>query len=195
MTSTRRILITSCVYRLNSHFTVLLLLLFGAGAVFRQLFGDPIDCQATSRNNDLETLPPNILDTFCWVHPLYSYRSAWHARVGQDVVYPGVNIRSRADEFDRQYHAYYSVITYFIFLQAFLFYAPYFLWSRFWEGNLLHQVIQRLNRPILSEDDRDRQKSALVQYLRRNLHKHQLYAWKYFATQLFQVGSFVVVVQ
>ncbi|KAL3205634.1 hypothetical protein MRX96_052959 [Rhipicephalus microplus] len=89
------------VFRLHYKATVCILIAFSILVTGRQYIGDPIDCISK------DAVPPNLLDTFCWIHTTFSLTDAWHKKVGVQVPYPGVDKYTPGEK--RVYHAYYQL--------------------------------------------------------------------------------------
>ncbi|KAH9510824.1 innexin inx2 [Dermatophagoides farinae] len=151
------------IYRLHYKATVLILVAFSLMVTARQYFGDPIDC--ISRDD----IPPNLLDTYCWIHTTFSIENAWKKRVGEEVPYPGVDKTTPNEK--RVYHAYYQWVCFVLFFQALAFCVPRYLWKAF-EGGLVKNLMLGLDRPILPEEDRVRNIDLVSYYLYRNKKLH-----------------------
>lgn len=160
-------IIDNHIYRLHYKFSVVILVAFSLMVTARQYFGDPIDC--ISRDD----IPNNLLDTYCWIHTTFSVESAWFKKVGVEVPYPGVDKWNHHKESDekRVYHAYYQWVCFVLFFQAILFYVPRYLWKAA-EGGKVRSLILNLNRPLLSEEDKTKNRHLLVEYLARNRGTH-----------------------
>ncbi|KAF8773083.1 Innexin inx2 like protein [Argiope bruennichi] len=158
------------VFRLHYKATSTVLVAFSILVTARQYIGDPIDCVPNSN------IPPNLLDTFCWVHSTFSVPSSWNKEVGVAVPYPGVD--NSVDHKDRKYHAYYQWVCFVLFLQAILFYIPRYFW-KVCEGSRMKNLILGLNTPCLDKEVKDKSKKLLVDYIIANLHNHNVYFTSY----------------
>lgn len=163
-----QICIDSFVFQLHYKFTVAILIGASLLVTSRQYFGDPIDC--ISRDD----IPPNLLDTYCWIHATFSVVDAWNKTVGIEVPYPGVATYSPGEK--RVYHKYYQWVCFVLFFQAISFYIPRYIWKIF-EGNRLRSILMNLDCPILP--DAPKRREILVQYFRRNLGSHKIYYLSY----------------
>lgn len=158
----------SFVFRLHHKFTVALLIGASLLVTSRQYFGDPIDC--ISRDD----IPPNLLDTYCWIHATFSVSSSWNKTVGVEVPYPGVDSFRPGEQ--RVYHKYYQWVCFVLFFQAACFYAPRYIWKLF-ENNRLRTVLLGMDMPIVTDADKRRQ--VLIKYFRTNLGAHKVYYLSY----------------
>lgn len=170
------------VFRLHYKATVCILIAFSILVTGRQYIGDPIDCISK------DAVPPNLLDTFCWIHTTFSLTDAWHKKVGVQVPYPGVDKYTPGEK--RVYHAYYQWVCFVLFLQAVLFYVPRYFWKAV-EGGRIKNLILGLNNPILPEEAKENSRKLLVEYLSINLNNHNLFFYGYVTAE---VCNFVNVV-
>jgi hypothetical protein len=154
----------SFVFRLHHKLTVAILIGASLLVTSRQYFGDPIDC--ISRDD----IPPNLLDTYCWIHGTFSVVDSWNKSVGVDIPYPGVDKYRPGEE--RRYHKYYQWVCFVLFFQAVCFYAPRYIWKIF-EGNRLRTIMLGLDCPILV--DAHKRREVLIKYFQHNLGGHRLY--------------------
>ncbi|KAL1431957.1 hypothetical protein MTO96_013711 [Rhipicephalus appendiculatus] len=170
------------VFRLHYKATVCILIAFSILVTGRQYIGDPIDCISK------DAVPPNLLDTFCWIHTTFSLTDAWHKKVGVQVPYPGVDKYTPGEK--RVYHAYYQWVCFVLFLQAVLFYVPRYFWKAV-EGGRVKNLILGLNNPILPEEAKENSRKLLVEYLAINLNNHNIFFYGYVVAE---VCNFVNVV-
>lgn len=154
------------VFRLHYKVTVIFLLACSVLVTSRQYFGDPIDCIQR------DDIPPNIIDTYCWIHATFTLPRAFNKTIGTEVPHPGVDKYSPGEE--RVYHKYYQWVCFVLFFQAAMFYIPRYLW-KMWEGQKLRNLILNLKNPILKEDERDNEIILLCEYFRRNTGHHKTY--------------------
>lgn len=172
----------SFVFRLHHKFTVAILIGASLLVTSRQYFGDPIDC--ISRDD----IPPNLLDTFCWIHATFSVVDSWNKTVGVDVVYPGVD-KYRPGE-QRIYHKYYQWVCFVLFFQGACFYAPRYIWKLF-EGNRLRTIMLGMDCPILT--DAPKRREVLIKYFKNNLGSHRVYYLAYVCCEV--LGFINVILQ
>lgn len=158
----------SFVFRLHHKFTVAILIGASLLVTSRQYFGDPIDC--ISRDD----IPPNLLDTYCWIHATFSVVNSWNKTVGIDIPYPGVDNYRPGEE--RVYHKYYQWVCFVLFFQAACFYAPRYIWKLF-EGNRLRTIMLGMDCPILP--DAHKRREVLIKYFRNNMGAHRVYYLSY----------------
>ncbi|GFV74774.1 innexin inx2 [Trichonephila clavipes] len=170
------------VFRLHYKVTAVVLIAFSILVTGRQYIGDPIDCISK------DDIPPNLLDTFCWIHTTFSLPDAWFKKVGEEVPYPGVDKYTPGEK--RVYHAYYQWVCFVLFLQAILFYIPRYFWKAM-EGGRIKNLILGLNSPILPEETKTSNRKLLVEYMTANLNNHSMY---FFWFVLAEMMNFVNVV-
>ncbi|OQR79253.1 innexin inx2-like [Tropilaelaps mercedesae] len=164
------------VFRLHYKATVAILIAFSILVTGRQYIGDPIDCITK------DSVPTDILDTFCWIHTTFSMPDAWDKKVGSEVPYPGIDKSSNGSG-RRVYHAYYQWVCFVLFLQAALFYVPRYLWKMV-EGGRIKNLILGLDNPIMNDDEKHLNRRLLVEYLMVNRNSHNVYFWAYSAAEV-----------
>ncbi|CAI6376307.1 unnamed protein product [Macrosiphum euphorbiae] len=159
------------MFRLHYKATVIILVSFSLIVTSRQYIGDPIDCI-------VDDLPPNIMDTYCWIYSTFTVPNRLGGRIGKDVVRPGV--ASHVDGEDEvKYHKYYQWVCFVLFFQAMFFYLPRYMWKT-WEGGRIKMLVLDLNCPIISDECKNDHKKLLVDYFATNLHTHNFYAIRFF---------------
>ena len=109
------------------------------------------------------------IDTYCWIHTTFSLESAWKKRVGSEVPYPGVD-KSTPNE-KRVYHAYYQWVCFVLFFQGLMFYVPRYIWKNV-EAGKINKIIMGLNSPIMTEEEKAKDRGLLVDYLYQNKKTH-----------------------
>lgn len=176
-------IIDNYIYRLHYKATVLLLVAFSLMVTARQYFGDPIDC--ISRDD----IPPNLLDTYCWIHTTFSIENAWKKRVGEEVPYPGVDKTTPNEK--RIYHAYYQWVCFVLFFQALFFCIPRYIWKAI-ESGLIKNLMLGLNRPILGEEDRARNIGLVSDYIYRNMNLHNTLFLTYTFTEVLNMFNVIL---
>ena len=72
------------IFRLHYKATVIFLIVFSLLVTSRQYIGDPIDCI-------VEGVPPNVMDTYCWIHSTFTIPNRVTGQIGQEVPHPGVH--------------------------------------------------------------------------------------------------------
>ena len=79
------------VFRL--HYKVTFLIMFCASLLTTlcTYVGDPIDCIGPiDQDTKKSVIPEEMLDSYCWIHSTFTVPSRWDAKVGEEVVYPGI---------------------------------------------------------------------------------------------------------
>lgn len=165
------------------------IILIGASLVVtsRQYIGDPIDCI-------VESIPLNIMDTYCWFHSTYTLTNRLIGLAGRDIVQPGV-----ASEYDGndtiKYHTYYQWVCFVLFFQAMASHLPRYIWKSF-EGGRISVLSDKLKAPLIDEMTKDKRKSAVIIYIKDNLKMQSFYAYRFFLCEFLNViiaiGQFCV---
>lgn len=170
------------VFKMHYRVSCMILFMCSVLVTARQYFGDPIDC--ISRDD----IPPELLDTFCWVHTTFSVIDSWNKTVGIEVPYPGIDKYTPGER--RVYHAYYQWVCFVLFFQAILFYVPHYLWKAF-EGGRIRAIRSSLCNPILEETARENQKGLLIKYLEKCKNSHQATFYVYCACEFLNLLNVV----
>ncbi|KAL3217050.1 hypothetical protein MRX96_051077 [Rhipicephalus microplus] len=89
--TTKYVITDNLMCRLHHKASVGVLLAFSILVTGKQYVGDPIDCISK------DSVPGNLLDTYCWIHKTFSVATAWHGKLGDDVAYPGVAPHTEGD--------------------------------------------------------------------------------------------------
>jgi hypothetical protein len=163
------------IFRLHTQLTVALLIVFSVLVTARQYIGDPIDCIAPKK------FPKELLDTYCWIHGTFSLVDEWHKKVGIEIIYPG--IAKSVEKSAKVYHMYYQWVCFVLFIQALFFYAPHYYWKNC-ERKRIKSILLELDRPLMNEEIRLERMNLLVNYLKVNLHNHQILALHYYFTEM-----------
>lgn len=174
--------IDNYVSRLHYEVTVTILLASSLMISATQFFGEPISC---IQKDDISA---KTLNTFCWIESTFTLPKAFNKKVGVEVAYPGVAKHEPGDEVKE--HAYYQWVCFVLFIQAFLFYVPRFIWRGFEKGKVKSMLLD-LSKPILSEEERSQNISKLGTYFITRKGRHGNYALKYI---LCEVLNFVNVI-
>jgi hypothetical protein len=179
--------IDNYIYRLHYKVTVLILIVFSLLVKADQYFGDPIHCTGSKE------IPEKLVDTYCWIQTTFSIESAWKKKVGTGVIYPGVphfGVEKLSEE-QILHHTYYQWVGLFLLFQAIPFYIPRYLWKET-ENGLIKDLILGLDARFLNEDQKEKSRSLLVEYLHQNLNNHNKLFLIYVTTEalnLFNVIS------
>ena len=177
-----KVCIDNNVFRLHYKATVIFLVAFSLLVTGRQYFGDPIDCIQR------DDIPPNIIDTYCWIHSTFTLPHAYNKTVGKEIPHPGIDKHTPGQP--RVYHKYYQWVCFVLFLQAGMFYIPRYLW-KLWEGGRLRSLVLNLNMPIMDESEKADQISLLVDYLKANLTYHNSYFYYFVFCEILNFANVV----
>eukprot|EP00096_Caligus_rogercresseyi_P016570 TRINITY_DN927_c0_g1_i1.p1 TRINITY_DN927_c0_g1~~TRINITY_DN927_c0_g1_i1.p1 ORF type:complete len:362 (+),score=85.23 TRINITY_DN927_c0_g1_i1:246-1331(+) len=174
------ICIDNNVFRLHYKATVILLIICSLLVTCRQYIGDPIDCI-------VEEIPPNVMDTYCWIHSTFSIVDNDRSVSGRDIPHRGIGPEN---EEPQQFHKYYQWVCFTLFFQAILFYLPRYLW-KIWEGGKMSVLVQEMNVPILDNDTKKDRIRLLVDYFSVNRFNHQFYTLKFFFCEFLNFANVI----
>lgn len=163
------------VFRVHYKMTVIILIAFSLLVTSRQYIGDPIDCI-------VDDIPLNVMDTYCWIYSTFTIPDKLGARVGHEVVQPGIAAHIPG-ETEVKYHKYYQWVCFVLFFQAILFYVPRYLWKT-WEGGRIKMLVLDLNCPVVNTENKDERKKLLVDYFVTNLNTQNFYAYRFFLCEM-----------
>ncbi|KAK2713469.1 innexin inx2-like [Artemia franciscana] len=186
------------MFRLHYRFSFLLLCLCCLLSTSRQYFGEHIQCIQDSAG-----VPPKVLNNYCFIMSTFSVPKSYTGKIGEDIPYMGIgnpgkqqshgryghnvfraSAQNASDEgSDVIYHNYYQWVPFCLFLQAIMFYTPYFIWKRN-DNNKVRTVIQGLNIYELEGQKREKQEDVLAMYFLERLHIHVRWALSYFVCEL-----------
>lgn len=157
---------TDCVlFRMHNLFTTALLMACSLVITATQYVGNPIQCIVSG-------LPTHVINTFCWITSTFTMPDAFRREVGTEVAHPGVS-NDFGDFEARRYHTYYQWVCFVLFGQALLCYAPKFIWDSF-EGGLMQTLVMGLNIGICTEDEKNKKKGVLIDYLMKHIKVSRL---------------------
>lgn len=166
----RSISIDNAIFRCHWFFTSTLLVSFSLVITARQYVGQPIECHSINK------IPDSLLNSYCWVQSTFSVPQACNQQVGFEVPYPCIdNTRGR----EVKVFAYYQWVGMVLFIQGLLFHLPYYLW-KVWENGLIKAITGGLRVAVLSDQEREKKKQIVVEYIHHHLGCHNRYAMKYF---------------
>jgi len=89
-------------------------------------------------------------------------------------------------------HAWYQWVCFVLFLQAVMCYTPHYIWKNLEEGRM-EMLVQGLDVPLLDNEPsrhKDR-RSLIVNYLTKNLHKNNFYAFKFFLCEFLNFANII----
>lgn len=166
----RSISIDNAIFRCHWFFTSTLLVSFSLVITARQYVGQPIECHSNSK------IPDSLLNSYCWVQSTFIVPQACNQRANFEVPYPCIdNTRGR----EIKILAYYQWVGMVLFIQGLLFHLPYYLW-KVWENGLIKAITGGLRVALLSDQERNKKKEIVVDYIHDHLGCHKRYALKYF---------------
>jgi len=143
--------------------------------------GNSITC-VMEGDSDSWTVPPKVINTFCYIMSTFTLPSQLAGHVGQDVAAPGVGSYNQRND-EPRFKAYYQWVPFVLFMQAGLFYAPHLL-CKIWEGGKVNGIISGLNAIVIDRSERKSKQRILAQYLVDNLNTHNVWAFKIFITEI-----------
>jgi len=139
------------------------------------LIGSTISCI-----ND--SVPGNVLNTYCWIMSTFSIPSQNKGIDGIDRPHQGIGPET-GDEEDRKVHAYYQWVPFMLFLQGVMFYIPHYLWKTF-EDKKMDKITSGLRGKTFSTEGRREACEHLISYLWETRGMHKAYALKYFVCDI-----------
>ncbi|XP_003703064.1 optic ganglion reduced [Megachile rotundata] len=161
----------SMVFRLHNHFTTVLLFTCSMVITATQYVGNPISCI-------VQGLPTHPVNTYCWITSTFTMPDAFNRQVGLEVAHPGVS-NDFGDVDARKYYTYYQWVCFVLFFQALLCYVPQWLWNM-WEGGLISALVMGMNHGLDKEENIQKKKSVLMDYLLNHIRTHNMYVYRYF---------------
>ncbi|XP_076316134.1 innexin inx1-like [Tachypleus tridentatus] len=161
--------IDNAVFRLHWLFTSTLLMVFSIMITAKQYVGQSISCMKT------DGIPEDIMNAYCWIHTTFTIPEAFRKTVGVDVPHPGIDNTKMGE---KKYYAYYQWVCFVLFLQALLFYAPYYIW-KIWEGGVIAAVSLGMHIAVVSEEEREKKRTLLINYFLTHKGTHKFYVIKY----------------
>ena len=113
-------LIDNLTFRLHYQYTFAVLLIACLLQTAQQYLGNPIDC-------DVDGVPGDLFNTFCWIHGTFTLPSQLTGRKGLDYPHPGVgpypsttdrDLVEVTPEGDEIRHAWYQWVIFILFAQV-----------------------------------------------------------------------------
>ncbi|KAH8022445.1 hypothetical protein HPB51_024544 [Rhipicephalus microplus] len=173
--TTKYVITDNLMCRLHHKASVGVLLAFSILVTGKQYVGDPIDCISK------DSVPGNLLDTYCWIHKTFSVATAWHGKLGDDVAYPGVAPHTEGDP--KVYHGYYQWVCFVLTLQALFFYVPRYLWKTI-EGRRVQSLTEQLSSPMQDKATLEKARGMVIDYLVNNRGYHGGYFFGFVFTEM-----------
>ncbi|BAF45675.1 viral innexin-c3.1 [Ichnoviriform fugitivi] len=174
--------IDTTFFRLHYKSTVGLLLIFSLLSHSREYFGEPLDCHFTE--NSLGSL-----NKYCAVQSTFviepSVKAKNSSTTVKDMMHPAPD-ESR----EKRYYSYYQWVSVALLIQALFFYAPWYIWETLDKGRMA-TLIADMAAPILRKDVIIEKTQSLLDYVIMNMHKHNFYAYSYFACELLSLLNVV----
>ena len=163
------------VFRLHYKITFLIMFCASLLTTLYTYFGDPIDCIGT-------IVPEKMLDSYCWIHSTFTVPSRWDAKVGKEVVYPGIAPMTEGQ--DKQYYKWYQWVVFFLTFQCVMFYLPRYFWKAS-ENGKVKMLVGKLQEPLLSDAEKKKQIKEIGNYFEQHRGTHALYAFRFFGLELY----------
>jgi len=203
----KKSVIDNTTFRLHYRTTFAFLVLASLLTTANQFIGAPIQCI-------VDGIPGGIMNTYCWIHGTFTVPRQLTGRVGTDIPHPGVgplapppggdaaadasanpediNLVDVTEDGEEIRHAWYQWVCFVLFLQAVLCYTPHYLWKS-WEGGKLGLIIQGLDETYIEKPkNTDDRKRLLVNYLSRNVKRHNLYTFKFVFCEVLNLVNVIV---
>jgi len=178
--------IDSPFFKLHYRTTSSILFICAILVTANNMFGKTISCIS-------ETIPGNVMDTYCWIMSTFSIAKQNPGQRGVDHAYQGVQPgNSYDDSLDPGYvrHAYYQWVPFVLFLQGLMFYLPHFLWKTY-EGQRLSKVTVDLRGRTMNLEKRKGQLDLLVKYFKETFHMNSWYASVFYLCDLLNLANVI----
>ncbi|KAK3885798.1 hypothetical protein Pcinc_010015 [Petrolisthes cinctipes] len=143
-----RTAVDSWTFRLHYRATTTFCLVAAALVTAADFVGKPIQCLVGYKS------APKPITTYCWISSSFTINSTSPI--------PGIGPVNKYHE--QTFHAYYQWVTAVLFIQAFLFYLPHFIWKNL-EGKQVDLLLQDLNKKLI-DDDSKRKRENILKYLK-----------------------------
>lgn len=170
-----KVCIDNKIFRLCTKVTFVILCGFSILVTSNQYIGDPIHCI-------VDVIPKKVMDTYCWFYSTYTLSNHLNGIVGKDIVQPGVAADSVLNDIII-YHRYYQWVCFMLFFQGICSFFPRYLWKSF-ENGRIKMLSGDIKQPFVDGTTENKQKRALITYIKDNLNKHSFYAWRFFLCEL-----------
>lgn len=95
----------STIFKLHYRTTTAILIMFSIVLGARQLIGNTIDCV------NIEDIPEEVLDAYCWIHLTYAVANSLGKKAGKEVIAPGVD-RTKGNKDNIQVYSFYQWVTF-----------------------------------------------------------------------------------
>ncbi|GAB6025501.1 hypothetical protein CHUAL_011240 [Chamberlinius hualienensis] len=160
------------VFKLHYQVTSLFMVAFSIIVSTNQFFGSTISCLSA-----LQAIPTDVLNNYCWIHSTFTLPSKT-----TNVAYPGID--KSTSESEKEYHAYYQWVCFFLFFEAIVFYITRYIWKSM-EGNKVKSLLLGLDIPIMKNKEVKTTKvQLLADFLVKTIGHHRLYAGGYLFCEL-----------
>jgi hypothetical protein len=167
------------VFRLHYKATFLIMFCASLLTTLYTYVGDPIDCIV---------IPEKMMDSYCWIHSTFTIPSRWDAKVGEEVVYPGIADLKEGQEV--KYYKWYQWVVFFLTFQCVMFYLPRYFWKAS-ENGKVKMLVGKLQEPLLSDSEKKKQIKEIGNYFRQHRGTHALYAFRFFGLEIYNMVNTV----
>eukprot|EP00095_Tigriopus_kingsejongensis_P003667 snap_masked-scaffold11_size778918-processed-gene-3.9 protein:Tk03667 transcript:snap_masked-scaffold11_size778918-processed-gene-3.9-mRNA-1 annotation:"innexin 2" len=108
------------IFRIQTKYTMLLLMGAAILVGWQQFFYGPIHCVTEKE------IPKTVMDTFCWIHATFTLPNRYYDNASMPEAHPGVGNQSPDEQ--SHHHTYYQWVFYTLLFQALVFGLPQYLW-------------------------------------------------------------------
>ena len=130
-------------------------------------------------------IPEKMLDSYCWIHSTFTVPSRWDAKVGKEVVYPGIAPLADLKEGQEvKYYKWYQWVVFFLTFQCVMFYLPRYFWKAS-ENGKVKMLVGKLQEPLLSDAEKMKQIKEIAKYFQQHRGTHALYAFRFFGLEIY----------
>ncbi|XP_044729892.1 innexin inx1 [Chrysoperla carnea] len=171
------------IFRMHNIFTTVLLMTCSLVITATQYVGNPIQCIVNG-------LPTHVINTYCWISSTFTMPDAFKRQVGTEVAHPGVD-NDYGNIEAHKYYTYYQWVCFVLFFQALLCYLPKVIWDTV-EGGLMNTLVMGLHIGICSQEEKNKKKKVLIDYLMRYIRRHNMYAIRYWICEALCLVNIIV---
>ena len=139
--------------------------MFSIYLVFRQFFGEPIQCDAGSASDGIDG---GVLNSYCWMYSTWNIPQTYKGACSAGMEFGGITLKEwQEHSVTIVYNSYYQWVPLYLIILAFLFYLPRMCWL-IMEGGLMEFFGKGTTTRFV--EDQEEKKDILVDFFRKNVH-------------------------
>ncbi|XP_053691470.1 innexin inx7 [Sabethes cyaneus] len=135
--------ISNLAFKFHYRATFAILLVCTLLVTSRQYVGEHIRCITGG------SIPEHVINTFCFFTTTFTVIKHFNETMLKDSSIPHPGVGHMMNEDPIKYHAYYQWVPFVLFLQALMFYAPYYIW-KILEGSKIKNLVDGMRMVELS---------------------------------------------